>query len=269
MSDTKISPQSPHASLSDADKAERRRRYMLKAVNLVVLLLAVLLIVYISIDTFLGIPYLTNHAYMTFQFWVCAVFMASFFLEMHYARDRWRYWRHRWLFFLLSIPYLNIISMAHVQPDPEALYFLRFIPLARGGLAVAIIVGYFTRNRVTGVFVTYTAILVLVVYFCSLIIFEREQPVNPQIPDFSSALWFACMVVTTIGCDIAPMTLSGKILQIVLASMGMIMFPLFTVYITSTVIRLRNRAAQKEVGQGASQSESANAQAKADTSTTA
>ena len=217
--------------------------------NATVLILSVLLIVFISVDTFQGIPFLDNHVYMTFQFWVCIIFMATFFIEMSFARSKWRYIRRRWLFFLLSIPVLNIINQFNLNLSPETVYFLRFIPLAPGGLAIAIIVGFFAHNRMASVFASYTSILVLVVYFCSLIIFEREQPVNPQIPDYSSALWFSCMVVTTIGCNIAPLTISGKILQIVLSGMGMIMFPLFTVFITSTVIRLRQQRADKIAAQ--------------------
>lgn len=217
--------------------------------NTTVLILSVLLIVFISVDTFKGIPFLDNHAYMTFQFWVCIVFMSVFFIEISFAKNKWRYVRRRWLFFILSIPVLNIINQFNLNLSAETIYFLRFIPLARGGLAISIIVGFFAHNRIASVFASYTAILVLVVYFCSLIIFEREQPVNPQIPDYSSALWFSCMVVTTIGCNIAPLTISGKVLQIVLSGMGMIMFPLFTVFITSTVIRLRQQRADKIAAQ--------------------
>ena len=217
--------------------------------NATVLILSVLLILFISVDTFQGIPFLENHAYMTFQFWVCMVFMAVFFIEMSFAKSKWRYIRRRWIFLLLSIPALNIINLLNLELDAETVYFLRFIPLARGGLAIAIIVGFLTHNRMASVFASYTAILVLVVYFCSLIIFEREQPVNPQIPDYPTALWFSCMVVTTLGCDISPVTVIGKVLQIVLSAMGTIMFPLFTVFITSTVMRLRQQRAGKAAAQ--------------------
>ena len=225
--------------------------------NATVLILSVLLIVFISVDTFKGIPFLDNHTYMTFQFWVCVVFMATFFIELSFAQNKWRYIRRRWLFFILSIPVLNIINQFNLNLSAETVYFLRFIPLARGGLAIAIIIGFFAHNRVASVFASYTSTLVLVVYFCSLIIFEREQPVNPQIPDYSSALWFSCMVVTTIGCNIAPITIAGKVLQIVLSGMGMIMFPLFTVFITSTVIRLRQQRTDKIAAQAHSAATSA------------
>ena len=171
------------------------------------------------------------------------------FIEMSFAKSKWRYIRRRWIFLLLSIPALNIINLLNLELDAETVYFLRFIPLARGGLAIAIIVGFLTHNRMASVFASYTAILVLVVYFCSLIIFEREQPVNPQIPDYPTALWFSCMVVTTLGCDISPVTVIGKVLQIVLSAMGTIMFPLFTVFITSTVMRLRQQRAGKAAAQ--------------------
>lgn len=240
-SNTTNSGLSPRKVISHLSPDARKKRLISKVINLIVLVLAVALIVYISVDTFQNIEFLKNTHYMTFQLWVCIAFMAAFFIELKFADDKRKYLKNRWLFFLLSIPYLNIISLTHFNPGADALYFLRFIPLARGGLAIAIIVSYFTRNKLASVFFTYTSVLLLSVYFCSLIIFKSEQPVNPQMPDFGEALWFAFMVVTTIGCNIAPVTIIGKILQFVLASMGMIMFPLFTVYITNTVIRLRQR----------------------------
>lgn len=50
------------------------------------------------------------------------------------------------------------------------------------------------------------------------------------------------MDVTTIGSNIYPVTVVGKIIAVILAAMGMMMFPLFTVYITSLVQRYNKRA---------------------------
>lgn len=46
-----------------------------------------------------------------------------------------------------------------------------------------------------------------------------------------------------LGCDIYPVTVIGKILSVVLSIMGMIMFPLFTVYLTDMIIRRHNQNA--------------------------
>lgn len=95
----------------------------------VILILSALLIVFISIDTFKHIPFLENHTYMTFQFWVCVVFMLDFFIGLFLADNRLRYTRRRFLFLLLSIPYLNIVNYFGLQLTSDELYWVRFIPL--------------------------------------------------------------------------------------------------------------------------------------------
>ena len=203
----------------------------------VVLILSILLIVFISYDTFKGIDFLSNHAYMTFQLWVCLVFIVDFFVEMVLAPRKWRYLGHRILFLLISIPYLNIVSMANLHLGSEALYFVRFIPLLRGALALSIVFGYFSKNAITSFFMSYIVILVMVVYFCSLIFFQYEQAVNPQVQSYWTALWWSAMNCSTVGCDIPAVSVEGRIVEVVLPVTGMIIFPLFTVYLTDYVKR--------------------------------
>lgn len=114
-------------------------------------------------------------------------------------------------------------------------YFLRFIPLVRSGWALAIVVGWLTSNRASGLFVSYLTMLLAMVYFSSLIFFVIEQKVNPEVKDYSDALWWAFMDVTTVGSNIIAITPTGRILSVLLAALGMMMFPIFTVYVTSLV----------------------------------
>ena len=220
-------------------------RYVRRMMNLIVLALSVLLIVWISIDTFNRTDLLTSHSYMTFQFWVCIVFILDFFVELGFSDDKGRFFRHRLLFLLLSIPYLNIISMLNMHLSSEALYFIRFVPLARGALALAIVIGYVSSNAITSLFISYLSIMVLVGYFCSLIFYQREAGVNPDVDTYWTALWWSAMNMTTVGCSIAPMTVAGKIVAVVLPVCGMVVFPLFTVYLTDYVTRAVKRAKDK------------------------
>lgn len=210
--------------------------------NLIVLVLSVLLIVWISLDTFGRVDFLENHAYMTFQLWVCVVFIADFFIGLYYSADRWRFFRHRLIFLLLSIPYLNIISQMHIELSHDALYFVRFIPLARGALALSVVIGYLSSNAVTSLFMSYLSIMILVGYFCSLIFYQREAGVNPQVNSYWTALWWSAMNMSTVGCDISPVTVAGKIVAVVLPVSGMVIFPLFTVYLTDYVTRSVKKA---------------------------
>lgn len=202
-----------------------------------VLVLSVLLIVYISYDTFTAGDFLTNRRYMTFQFWVCMVFIADFFIELVIAPAKWRYVGHRFFFLLISIPYINIVSWLGISLSPDALYFIRFIPLLRGALALSIVFGYFSHNAVTGLFMSYIVILLMIVYFCSLIFFRCEQDVNPEVDTYWTALWWSGMNMSTVGCYINPMTVAGRIIAVVLPIAGMVIFPLFTVYLTDYVKR--------------------------------
>lgn len=212
-----------------------------KIMNGIVLLLSIGLIVWISMDTFKKIDFLKDHLYMTFQFFMCMFFILDFFVELHYHHNKRRFFKQRIVFLLLSIPYLNIVNLTGITLSPEALYFIRFIPLARGALAMSIVIGYLSNNAITSIFMSYIAIIITVTYFCSLILFEREYPVNPEINSYWTTLWWSFMNLTTVGCSIVPVTPAGKVIVVLLPICGMIMFPLFTVYLTNFVTdKLRN-----------------------------
>ena len=117
---------------------------------------------------------------------------------------------------------------------------IRFIPLVRGGYAMAIVVGWLTYNRASSLFVSYLTMLLATVYFASLAFYVTEHGVNSQVTDYGDSLWWAFMDVTTIGSNVIAVTPTGRVLSVLLAALGMMMFPIFTVYVTSLVER-RNK----------------------------
>ena len=214
--------------------------------NYMVMILSAIMIVWISIDTFEKKDLLLDHRYMTFQFWVCLVFIADFFVELFCSPDKKHTFKSRLFFLLLSIPYLNIVNFVHLQLSADALDFIRFVPLARGALAMAIVVGYLSSNAVSSLFIRYITIMVMTAYFCSLIFFQREYGINPDVTNYSDALWFTMMNLVTVGCNIIPVTAAGKIVAVILPITGMIMFPLFTVYLTDYVTRANKQQNQNQ-----------------------
>lgn len=212
----------------------------------IVLGLSVALILFISIDTFIKKPFLNNPVYMRFQLWVCIIFIVEFFVQMALAERRWRFLWRNILFLLVSVPYLNIIAYFHVELGDQELYFVRFIPLVRVAYAMALVISYVSTSRIVGIFWSYVSIVFLMVYFASLIFFEQEQPVNPDITDYWSSLWWCSLEATTIGAPVNPVTVAGKILAAVLSAMGVIMFPLFTVYLGDIVTKYIRRRRQAE-----------------------
>ena len=210
------------------------RQGILNSLHIVILCMSVFLVVTITYDTFHHIQFLSKRSFLDIQFWICMFFLFVFFLEMYLAQNRWEFFITHFLFLLVSIPYLNIIHYWDLSFSPETNYIIRFVPMIRSGYALAIVIGWLTYNRAYSLFITYLTMLIATVYFSSMIFYVLEQGVNPMVTSYSAALWWACMDVTTVG----------KIMSVALAGMGMMMFPIFTVYITN-VVQNHNRFRRK------------------------
>lgn len=216
---------------------DKRHIRVLDIMNVAIIIVSAMMIAWMSYDTLLRIDFMTDSGYLNFQLLVCVFFIADFIVGLCYAPRKWHYIRSRWLFLLVSIPYLNIISNLHIYVIPGILNLLSFVPLIRGALAMAIVVNWVSRNAVTSLFMSYLVIMLMVSYFCSLIFYQRESGVNPQVNDFGTALWWAAMNMSTVGCNIEPITWAGRVVAVILPCSGMVIFPLFTVYLTDYVQR--------------------------------
>lgn len=201
-----------------------------KALNILVLILSLGLIALISWSTYKGIDYLENSLYMSYQLIVCIFFILEYFYRLCISQHKIRYFFFALPFLLISIPYLNIIEHYHIGLDHELLVFLCFIPIVRGLVALIMVVAFIAKRMVTTVFVSYVLVVIPTMYMSALIFYVAEKDINSGIVNFWYALWWAGMNITTIGCDINPMTATGMIISFMLSLLGIIMLPLFTVY---------------------------------------
>lgn len=171
------------------------RRGIYGILHILILLMSLFLVISISIDTFHNIPFLNQGSYLKIQFWICMFFLFDFLLEFFLSKEKGRYFTSHFIFLLVSIPYLNIIDFYHITFSPEISYFLRFIPLLRGGYALAIVVGWLSGSKASGLFTSYITMLMATVYFASLIFFVLEHKVEP----YGDGL-LECAVVGVYGC---------------------------------------------------------------------
>ncbi len=206
--------------------------------NILSMCAALLLIVSISLEAFSGQVFVAGTVYERIQLWVCLYFLLDFFLLMLLAPKKMRFLLRHFLLVLLSIPYLSLIQLFSLSFSAEVLYVLKFLPIMRGGAALVVLVKMVVANRITGLFVAYLVSFFSVVYFQTLIFFVFENGVNPLVKTYYDALWWASMTVTTVGSNIVPETTLGKVCTALLATCGMTIFPIFTVYITSLVQRM-------------------------------
>ena len=106
------------------------------------------------------------------------------------------------------------------------------IPLLRAFLAMVIIVRWLvSENRMRRLFFAYIFTVVIFTYISGLVFYDYEVLVNPKLHGFGNALWWAWMNVTTVGAEIFPVTAVGKVFCVLLPSLGMMFFPIFTTYV--------------------------------------
>jgi len=164
----------------------------------------------------------------------------DFTLHLFAAYDRRRYFWRNLVFLLVSIPLLNIVLWSGVELSREWYFVLKMAPLIRAFAAVIIVVAWLVNGRIKMLFAGYIFTVVAFTYLAALLFYCYEYGVNPKVDNFGNALWWAWMGVTTVGAAIFPVTVIGKILAVMLPSLGMMMFPIFTIYVTNLITQNKN-----------------------------
>lgn len=207
----------------------------MKMMHLDVVILSLLLITLITLDTLRNVSFLADTTYLKVQFWCCLFFMADVFVEMLFSVKKRKYLINHLFFLLVSVPYLNILHYFDIPLDNHAEYLLKFVPMIRAAYVFTIVTGATTSSKwVKNMLATYLIVLIVGVYFCSLTFFVAENGVNPGVTDYWSSLLWSIMSLTTAGCSIHAMTVTGRVLGVVLSAVGLIFFPIFTVFLTNS-----------------------------------
>ena len=204
-----------------------------RILNIIAMFSSIGVLVLLSIEILKGPNYIPQHIYLNIQLMICIVLLIDFCYLFYLAPNKWKYFMGHFILLLVSIPYYNLVNWFDISITPLQSVLLRAIVFIRGGYGLIIMINWFTKNKVANMMITYLIMLVAMAYFGSLIFYSIEKGVNPMLKNFEDAAWWACMDVTTVGCAIEPVTLSGRILAVILAVMGMSMFPILTVYITN------------------------------------
>ena len=218
-----------------SSKLSNFKRILLTSTHWLVLIASGTMIAWIIRDTLNGIEFLASPGYRKFQLWVCLLFQTDILIEWIFAQNRWRYILRQSFFILVSIPYMNIIELTGWHMSQEAIYLLSFIPMIRAGFVFAVVTGALSASRVLSTFYVYLIWISASLFFAAMMFYQGEHYINPQVDTLWTAIWWACMSMTTAGCNITPVTTTGNVLEVFLSAEGMMLIPVFTVYFTRAV----------------------------------
>lgn len=196
------------------------------------LLAGVVLLVALSWEILAGDHVHLSRSYLTVQFFVCVIFLYDFLVRLLQADRKLHFFVRHLFYLLISIPYLTLISWMGVRMTHDWGILVGLVPMLRAFLAMFIIVRWMAlRNRMQWLFAAYLFTVVVFTYLSALVFYDYEALVNPKLEGFGNALWWAWMNVTTVGAAIFPVTAVGKVVCVLLPSLGMMFFPIFTTYI--------------------------------------
>ena len=196
------------------------------------LLAGVVLLVALSWEILAGDHVHLSRSYLTVQFFVCVIFLYDFLVRLLQADRKLHFFVRHLFYLLISIPYLTLISWTGVRMTHDWGILVGLVPMLRAFLAMFIIVRWMAlRNRMQWLFAAYLFTVVVLTYLSALVFYDYEALVNPKLEGFGNALWWAWMNVTTVGAAIFPVTAVGKVVCVLLPSLGMMFFPIFTTYI--------------------------------------
>lgn len=197
------------------------------------LIAGIALLVGVSIEVLTGNHHTYSEWYMWLQLVVCIIFIIDFASAL-VARDaKHNYYILNLLSLIVSIPYLNILGWLDVPLDRGVAVTVAALPLLRSFVAMGVVVKWFINGKANRLFGAYLFTVVCFTYLAALMFFDYEVGVNEKLNGFGNALWWAWMNVTTVGAAIFPVTAVGKVLAVLLPALGMMFFPIFTIYVTN------------------------------------
>ena len=221
------------------DQLPRLNRFVTAFVGTATLFAAVALLVALSYEILWGSHTHFSQWYMTIQLAVCAIFLLDFAVRISAEEHKWRFLYRNILFLVLSVPYLNIVEWLGVPPPREWTIVLTTIPILRMLLAVYLVAQWVVKDGIKRLFAAYAFTLLLFTYLSALIFYDFELGLNSRLHNFGDALWWAFMNMTTVGSSLTPITAIGKILAVMLPLFGMLVLPLFTVYISNIFMQTK------------------------------
>lgn len=170
---------------------------------------------------------------------IWSLFVLNFGLEFIVAPRKGVYLRHNWLTAIsLLLPALRVLRLSRLlmalrlTPVTRGLKFLRFLSRTNRGMRA---LGASMSRRGLGYILLLTLVLTLV-GAAGMYAFENPIPQPAGLHNYSAALWWTAMLMTTMGSDYWPQSPEGRILCFLLALYAFAVFGYVTAVLATFFI---------------------------------
>lgn len=199
--------------------------------NILILVLSIYVLIALMVDTFIKLPYEVSHLLHMIDNLICGVFLYDFFKRFYQAKDKLLFMKWGWIDLISSIPTLEFMRSG------RTLRLIRLLRILRAFRSTMHLVQYVFKNRTKGTLTAVTVIAILMVIFSSIAILQVEHDPRSNIKTAEDALWWSYVTITSVGYgDKYPVTTEGRVLAVMLMTVGVGLFGTFTAYMASWFI---------------------------------
>lgn len=207
---------------------------LLKFFDYLVVVSSVVLMIAISVEILDGDTRHFSRWYINLQMVICLIFVADFFISMSTAINKKRYFWSHLLILIISLPYLSLPYERLLNVEQDGVMFIALMPILRTFVAIYILLRWIIRGEsARRLLYAYLLSVISLTYISALLFYDCELVLNDDIHNFGDALWWAAMALTTTELTITPITVTAKVLAVILPLSGMLMLPVATNFLFS------------------------------------
>lgn len=210
---------------------ENTEKEQLGFLNLLIIVLSIYILFALMFDTFLKLPpEISKVLYITDNL-ICIVFLIDFSKRFLQAENKLKFLQWGWIDLVSSIPMLDFMRVG------RAIRLIRLFRILRAFRSTRHLIQHIFKKRTKGTLTAAAIIAILMIIFSSIAILQVETDSNSNIKTAEDAIWWAYVTITTVGYgDKYPVTTEGRIIAIMLMTVGVGLFGTFTAYLASWFI---------------------------------
>ena len=209
---------------------------MKKYWSLMILVLSIYAVGEISIELIIGFDKTTQIVLNYIDYIISGIFLLDFFYFFFVTKEKVKYIKSNYIDFLSSLPMIPFIKILRVTK------LFKIFKILRGFKEFKPFLEWLMERKVIGILLSYTIILLIVVFYSSLIFFKFEVTENQNVHSLFDSFWWAFTTLTSVGYgDIYPITVMGRIVAMFLTITGMGFFSVITAEISILFINIIKR----------------------------
>ena len=172
---------------------------------------------------------------------LCIIMLAEWFLLLALADHKLTFVKSRWIDLLASIPLLLVLRPFRV------VRLIRLLRLIRGFALFSKALRPWQQVLGTSLFKNAIAVGSVLLFVSSFLITDLERD-NPNLDEFSEAIWWALVTTTTVGYgDAYPLTDEGRFIAAVLMILGIGLFGTFAASVTKVLTTAQSDVSNRDL----------------------